>query len=250
MRESLNNTSPVVLDKIGVKFKRAGLGARRTLRQGLLSAVFWRGVKREEFWALKDVSFRMEKGDILGVIGNNGAGKSTLLKVVSGVLPHDTGKLAVHGRVTTLLQANAGFKADLTGRQNIYLSGCFAGLTKRQIDERYRDIVSFAQIEDFIETPVRYYSTGMKARLGFSVAVHVDPEILVIDEILGTGDKNFRKKAVDKMHEFMQRAEVIVISSHDMRFVSAFCNRAIWLENGRVRYYGPAAEVVAGYEKS
>jgi ABC-type polysaccharide/polyol phosphate transport system ATPase subunit len=238
-----------VLDKVGIKFKRAGLGSRRTLRQSLLT-LFWRRVKREEFWALKDVSFGMDRGDILGVVGNNGAGKSTLLKVVSGVLPHDTGRLTVRGRVTTLLKANAGFKTDLTGKENIYLSGCFLGLTKRQIDERYRDIVSFAEVEDFIETPVRHYSTGMKARLGFSVAVHVDPEILIIDEILGAGDKNFRKKAVDKMHEFMKKAKAIVIASHDMKFVSEFCNKAVWLENGRIREHGPAVEVVAGYENS
>lgn len=189
----------------------------------------------------------MEKGDLVGVIGNNGAGKSTLLRIIAGVLPQDVGRLEVNGRLTSLLQAGAGFQVQLTGRENVFLSGCLMGYSRKQIKALFPRIVAFAELEDFIESPVRYYSTGMRTRLGFSLAVHLDPNILIVDEVIRTGDKNFRKKSQEKMIDLLGRADAIILASHDTGFITELCNKVLWLERGRVREFGPAAQVVESY---
>jgi len=244
-----SNSVVIELDKVGVEFRKGAATRSKTIGRSLAS-IFRRNKRPESFWALKDVSFSMQKGDVLGVIGKNGAGKSTLLKLLTGVLYPDVGTVHVEGKVSSLLSLGAGFLLDLSGRDNIYLNGMYLGLRKKEINELYNQIVSFAELDSFIHSQVRYYSSGMKARLGFSVAVHVEPDVLVIDEVLAAGDKDFRKKAEEKMREFMQRANAIVIASHNTELLADLCNRCLWIEKGHVRAIGPAADVVREYLES
>jgi ABC-type polysaccharide/polyol phosphate transport system ATPase subunit len=207
-------------------------------------------MRYDEFWALRDVSFTVREGEVLGVIGKNGAGKTTLLRILIGVLYPDAGQVTVRGRISSLLSLNVGFSINLTGRENIYLKGIYLGLTRSQIDNKFDDIVAFAELEDFIDQQVRYYSSGMRARLGFSIAVNVEPDILIIDEVLAAGDKDFKKKAKTKMKDFMARAKAIVIASHNMNLITDMCDSALWLQKGEVRGQGRAAEVVKEYKQS
>jgi ABC-type polysaccharide/polyol phosphate transport system ATPase subunit len=196
---------------------------------------------------LRNVNFTVREGEIIGIIGKNGSGKTTLLRLLVGVLYPDTGCVSVQGRISSLLSLGVGFNSNLTGRDNIYLNGIYLGLTRSRIDKIFNDIVAFAELEDFIDQQVRYYSSGMRARLGFSIAVHVEPDILIIDEVLAAGDKDFKKKANAKMKEFMDRAKAIVIASHNMKLISDMCDSALLLDKGEARMHGPAAEVVDEY---
>ena len=249
-KSSPESKGPVVemvrLNEVGVVFNKTSRLEKDKLK-GLFKELFAKGSKREQFWALKNISFTLNKGDVLGVIGNNGAGKSTLLKILTGVLCPDQGIIQSQGRVSALLALGAGFMTDLSGRENIYLSGAYLGLPKKTIAGLYDRIVEFSELESFIDTQVRYYSSGMKARLGFSVAVHLDPEILVVDEVLAAGDKEFRQKAELKMKEFMFKAKVLIIASHNMNFIANISNKCILLEKGRIKAYGPTDEVLAAY---
>lgn len=202
-----------------------------------------------DFWALRDVSFEMEEGEILALIGSNGAGKSTLLRVIAGIYAPEEGTVLVQGKVAPVLSLGAGFRLDLSGHDNVYLKGVLSGLTRKEIDERLDEIVSFAELEDFIDSPVRNYSSGMIARLGFSIALNLQPDILLIDEVLGVGDERFRSKSEERMREFMQQAKAILIATHNMEFVREFCTRALWLEHGRICMTGDAREVVSIYLK-
>jgi len=240
----------VEVKNLGIKFKREK-GKKRDIKcRRSLSEIFKKRKKLETFWALRDINFNLKNGEILGVVGNNGAGKSTLLKLLVGVFYPDEGEISVRGRVSSLLSLGAGFMPDLSGKDNIYLNGSFLGLNKKKIDKIYDQVVSFAELEKSIYSPIKHYSSGMKARLGFSIAVHVSPEILIIDEVLATGDKNFKKKAENKMMEIMNKAKVIIIVSHNMSFISKFCSRTIWLENGRIKGMGDTEIVVANYLES
>lgn len=233
--------------EVAVQFirRRGSLQSRGVGRS--LTSILRGKIYVEEFWALRGISFSLEEGDVLGIIGKNGAGKTTLLKLVSGVLCPDRGCIHIDGTVCSLLSLGAGFLPDLSGRDNIYLNGMYLGLSKKRIDELYDQIVSFAELENFIHSQLRYYSSGMKARLGFSVAVHVEPDILVIDEVLAAGDKDFRKKAEKKMDEFMQKAKAIVIASHSTKLITDLCNKCLWLENGFAKSFGRAVDVVQQY---
>jgi ABC-type polysaccharide/polyol phosphate transport system ATPase subunit len=231
---------------IGIMFKKAVSGRKKKVNRSLAS-IFKKGGKEEEFWSLNDISFSVKEGDMLGLIGSNGAGKSTLLKVLTGVLIPDKGKIETLGQISSLLTLGAGFIPDLSGRENIYLNGIYMGLNKKRLDEIYEQIVEFAELEDFINTQIRYYSSGMRARLGFSVAVHVDPEILIVDEVLAAGDKHFHQKAEEKMKEFMQKAKAIVIATHNLRLITDLCNKCLWLEKGSVKDFGSPSEVVNRY---
>jgi ABC-type polysaccharide/polyol phosphate transport system ATPase subunit len=237
--------SVIKVKSVGIKF-RLYRSKRRKLREVILNPFSWNR-KYQEFWALKDVSFSVEKGDIVGVIGKNGAGKTTLLRVLAGIFPPDTGTIEVNGRVSPILTLGAGFQPDLTGRDNIYLNGILLGLKKEEIDAKYESIVEFAELEKFIDTPVRNYSSGMIARLGFSIAISMEPDILLIDEILGVGDERFREKSRNKMREFMNKAQAIVIVTHNMNFVKEICNKAIWIDKGQVRQIGEPTEVIKSY---
>lgn len=201
----------------------------------------------EEFWALRDVSFHLEVGRTLGIVGRNGSGKSTILKLLCRVLEPTGGRVTARGRMSALLELGAGFHPDLTGRENVFLNGAFLGLPREQMRERFDDIVAFAELERFIDEPVKHYSSGMYMRLGFAVAVHVDPEILVVDEVLAVGDMPFRQKCFAKLSEFKQEGVTIIFVSHDLTSVGRFCDEVLWIDAGRVRMYGPSDTVIGAY---
>ena len=206
---------------------------------------FGRGQRAvREVHALRDVSFDVPDGTSLGIIGNNGAGKSTLMRALSGILPPTTGRIEVNGRISPLLSLGVGFNAELSGSRNIYLGGLVAGLTKKQVDERYDEIVEYSELGDAIYRPMKTYSSGMFSRLAFAVAMHLDPEILLLDEVLAVGDEGFKEKSMATMHELLDRSGSIVFVSHAVRPLAEFCDRAAWLDEGQVRAIGDAEGVV------
>ncbi|HVZ21449.1 MAG TPA: ABC transporter ATP-binding protein [Vicinamibacterales bacterium] len=204
-----------------------------------------------DFWSLKDVSFDVQPGEVLGVIGKNGAGKSTLLKIISRITEPTEGQIVIDGRVASLLEVGTGFHPELTGRENIYLNGAILGMTRAEIARKFDAIVEFAEVTRFLDTPVKHYSSGMYVRLAFAVAAHLEPDVLIIDEVLAVGDADFQKKCMGKMEEVAgQEHRTILFVSHNMVAVKSMCHRAIWLENGRVREDGAADAIVTQYLKS
>src|SRR5215467_8615777 len=200
-----------------------------------------------DFWALRDISFEIRRGETFCIVGENGSGKSTLLQMVAGILQPTSGSVSVAGRVSALLELGAGFNPEFSGRDNVYLNGSILGLTSRQIDERYRDIEAFAEIGDFINQPVKTYSSGMVVRLAFAVAIHVDPEILLVDEALAVGDIYFRHRCMRKVHELRARGITILFVSHAVSDVKALGDRTLWLERGRMMDVGDMERVVGKY---
>jgi len=201
----------------------------------------------EEFWALRDVTLELQRGRMVGIIGSNGSGKSTLLKVLGGILKPTTGAVTVHGRVSALIELGAGFHPDFTGRENIYVNGVLLGLSRAEIRARFDEIVAFAGLAPFVDDPVKTYSSGMYMRLGFAIAVTVDPDILLIDEVLAVGDEAFQHRCVGKIQEFKARGKTIVLVSHDLGSIERLCDEAIWLGAGRVQARGETREVVSQY---
>jgi len=199
---------------------------------------------------LKDVSFHVPSGDGLGLIGPNGAGKSTVLNLASGLSLPDSGRIEVHGRIATLLELGAGFHPDLTGAENVRINAAMLGLSRRQTAERFDEIIDFSGVRDFIHDPLRTYSSGMTMRLAFSVAVHVDPDILVIDEVIGVGDQAFAAKCMDRLRRFQAEGKTILLATHSVDLMSQLCQHALWLERGRVVTSGPVDEVVEAYKSS
>lgn len=204
-------------------------------------------LKGQDFWALQDVSFEVQQGAILGIIGRNGAGKSTLLKILSRVTAPTSGEVRVKGRIASLLEVGTGFHPELTGRENIFLNGAILGMTKGEIRRKFDEIVAFAEIDQFIDTPVKRYSSGMYVRLAFAVAAHLDPHILIVDEVLAVGDVEFQRKCLGKMGDVACGGRTILFVSHNMQAVRQLCGRAAWLSDGRVVMHAPAAEVVEAY---
>lgn len=204
---------------------------------------------RNEFWALKNVSFELEKGDMLGVIGRNGAGKSTLLKVLSGILKPVSGTVEVNGNLAALLELGTGFDPDLTVYENTFLLGAMMGYSKAFMKERYDDIIAFAELEEFQDTKFRQLSSGMKSRLGFSVTSMIDPEILLLDEVLAVGDVSFNKKSLKKMTDIISGGAITVFVSHSMAQIRQMCNKVLWLERGEMKMLGDTDEVVDAYEE-
>jgi lipopolysaccharide transport system ATP-binding protein len=202
---------------------------------------------RDGLWALREIDFTVDKGEAFGVVGANGSGKSTLLQIVAGILRPTSGEIAVHGRLSALLELGSGFSPEFTGRQNVRLNASILGLSSAEIDRRFETIESFASIGDFIDQPVRTYSTGMVLRLAFAVVAHVDPEILIVDEALAVGDIAFRQRCMRKIHELRARGTTILFVSHDTGDVKALCERCLWLDKGRIRSLGAADEVVGAY---
>ncbi|HLR43162.1 MAG TPA: ABC transporter ATP-binding protein [Pseudogracilibacillus sp.] len=227
--ETIIKDNPVIeMDNVGVSYK---------LNTG-------------EFWALRNLNFTIKEGEVVGIIGHNGAGKSTLCKVMTNILKPDEGNIKVHGRTSSLLGYGTGFNPQLTGTDNIYLNGMLLGIPKKIIEEKYDEIVEFSGIKRVIDKPVKSYSSGMKSRLGFSIAAVLKPDIFIIDEALSTGDLAFRQKATERIQEMMERAKAVVIVSHSMRFVEQVCTRAIWIEKGELRYDGDAEKAVALYREA
>src|ERR1700691_3734472 len=198
-------------------------------------------------WALRDVSFDVMPGEVLGLIGRNGAGKSTLLKLLSRITEPSSGRAEIYGRVGSLLEVGTGFHAELTGRENIYLSGAILGMRRAEIQRKFDEIVAFAEVDKFVDTPVKHYSSGMHVRLGFAVAAHLEPEILLVDEVLAVGDAAFQKKCMGKMGDVSRQGRTIVFVSHNMTAMQALCTRMIWLDGGSILQAGATAAIVSAY---
>jgi len=204
----------------------------------------------EEFWALKNVSFEIRQGDRVGIIGRNGAGKSTLLKVLSRITEPSKGRITIDGRVASLLEVGTGFHSELTGRENIYLNGAILGMSREEIRRKFDDIVAFAEVERFLDTPVKRYSSGMYVRLAFAVAAHLEPEILIVDEVLAVGDAQFQKKCLGKMEEVGREGRTVLFVSHNMGTIRHLCNYGILLDQGQVICSGSSSEIISAYEKT
>ncbi len=207
-------------------------------------------IKYEEFWALRDVSFEIKKGEVVGIIGHNGAGKSTLLKIISGILKPTDGELEVHGNIVPMLELGSGFDHDLTGRENVFLNGAILGYTEEYLKAKYDEIVAFSELGKFIDVPIRNYSSGMLMRLAFSIATVVQPEILIVDEILAVGDAAFQEKSKARMLELMSGGTTVLFVSHSLEQIREMCDRVIWLEHGNVKMIGPTKEICDAYQAS
>lgn len=207
-------------------------------------------IKYEEFWALKNVSFEVDRGEVVGIVGHNGAGKSTLLKVISGILKPTGGELEVHGNVVPMLELGSGFDHDLTGRENIFLNGSILGYSEKYLKEKYEQIVEFSELGKFIDVPIRNYSSGMLMRLAFSIATVVQPEILIVDEILAVGDAAFQEKSKARMLELMSGGTTVLFVSHSLEQIREMCDRVIWLEHGQIKAIGATKEICDAYEAS
>ena len=229
--------------------KRFQLQEGKTLRE-FVPALFRGQGWADPFYALRDLSFFLDRGETLGIIGRNGSGKSTILKLIAGVMAPSEGEVRVAGRVSPLIELGAGFHPDLTGRENVYLNASILGMPSREIREHFDNIVEFSELWEFIDTPVKRYSSGMYMRLGFAVAIHSNPEVLLVDEVLSVGDAFFREKCMERMHEFQRTGMTIIVVSHSLELISTFCERAIWLEHGSMRAEGPAREVLRQYTET
>ncbi len=219
-----------------------------TLKSALLSRSLIKNLKPDEtFTALNDVNLTVPKGRTLGVIGRNGSGKSTLLKLVAGITKPSSGTVRVDGRISALIELGAGFHPEISGRENVFINGIMLGLTKREVTERFDEIVEFAEMKDFIDAPVKTYSSGMYMRLGFAVAIHVDPEVLLVDEVLAVGDEGFTHKCLDKFAEFKRRGKTILLVTHSLGLVERFCDEALWLDAGRIKGSGDPKRIVGAY---
>jgi lipopolysaccharide transport system ATP-binding protein len=250
---------PIIkVDTISKKF-RITPGEKRsvrydTLRESLartLKSPFTRAQRNgrdDILWALRDVSFEVMPGEVMGIIGRNGAGKSTLLKILSRIIEPTSGRVELYGRVASLLEIGTGFHPDLSGRENVYLNGAILGMRRREIDERFDEIVAFAEIERFLDTAVKQYSSGMYLRLAFAVAAHLNPEILIVDEVLAVGDANFQKKCLGKMDDVTRTGRTVLLVTHSLVTVRAHCQRVILINGGSVERTGAAEEVVSHYE--
>lgn len=205
---------------------------------------------KTEYHALEDISFEVSDGDVIGIIGKNGAGKSTTLALMAGVMKPTSGAVEVHGRIAPLLELGAGFHHDLTGKENIILNGILLGMSKKDILSKVDEIIAFAELEEFINQPIRMYSSGMLSRLGFSIAIQTRPDILLIDEVLSVGDKNFQAKCAEKIFEFKKKGVTIVFVSHDVGTVQRLCDKVIWIEDHKIKMIGKAEYVVTEYNKS
>src|SRR6266849_4383959 len=246
--------STVVIHGEGLgKEYRRGLqvddGLRHSLEAFLRSPLAsLRRKKGEMFWALKDVSLEVREGEVLGLIGRNGAGKTTLLKILSRITRPTTGWAEIRGRVGSLLEVGTGFHPELTGRENTFLSGAILGMSKKEIERKFDEIVAFAELEKFIDTAVKHYSSGMYVRLAFAVAAHLEPEILLVDEVLAVGDINFQKKCLGKMGDVAHEGRTIVLVSHQLNQIRRLCHRVLWVDGGEVQRVGDSQDVVSAYE--
>src|SRR6266404_3978448 len=238
--------------------KRYRIGERErytTLRDVLARSLRapWTLLRRpphETFWALKDVDLQVRQGEVLGLIGRNGAGKTTLLKILSRITRPTSGWAEIYGRVGSLLEVGTGFHPELSGRDNIYLSGAILGMTKRDIARKFDEIVAFAELEKFLDMQVKHYSSGMYVRLAFAVAAHLEPEILLVDEVLAVGDLNFQKKCLGKMGDVARAGRTVVLVSHQLNQIRRLCHRAVWVDAGQIRMAGGTHEVVSAYESA
>jgi lipopolysaccharide transport system ATP-binding protein len=251
----------ISIDHLG---KRYSIGHRRTSGDGMRHAIegvvrdpgAWVRRRRSEkleqvdFWALRDVSLQVKRGEVVGIIGKNGAGKSTMLKLLSRITVPTEGRICINGRIASLLEVGTGFHLELTGRENIFLNGAILGMSRAEIVRKFEEIVEFSEIEEFLDTPVKRYSSGMYVRLAFAVAAHLDPEILIVDEVLAVGDASFQKKCLGKMGSFAESGRTILFVSHNLDAVRSLCQRGIWMKDGRLHREGQVEEVIDEYFES
>src|SRR2546423_1168845 len=250
----------VTIEQVSKRYRIGGLHPGyftfREMLEGVVRAPFRRrrngsdAESRRTLWALKDINLEVQQGELVGIIGHNGAGKSTLLKILSRITKPTTGRVALYGRVGSLLEVGTGFHPELTGRENIYLNGAILGMQRAEIARKFDEIVAFSEVERFIETPVKWYSSGMYVRLAFSVAAHLEPEVLIMDEVLAVGDAAFQQKCLDKMHEIRQQGRTIFFVSHSMPAVTRLCKRVILMRQGEIAADGDARAVVNTYLSS
>jgi len=242
------NRPIIEIDSLGKMFRKGSAPTLREQIAGRLSLSARKARKSAtDFWALKDVCLTVSEGEVVGIIGRNGAGKSTLLKILTRITPPTRGDISMRGRVSSLLEVGTGFHPELTGRENIFLNGSVLGMTRSEIKSKFDEIVSFAEITGFLDTPVKRYSSGMYIRLAFAVAAHLEPEILIVDEVLAVGDAQFQKKCLGKMGEVARSGRTVLFVSHNMAAISQLCMRAVWLEHGCVRQTGLSSDVVRAY---
>lgn len=239
-------TAAVRFDNVSKRFTLRHERAR-SFQEAALAFFQRRDNSREELWALKEVSFAVERGKTLGIIGPNGSGKSTILKLITRILEPTSGRIDVHGRVSALIELGAGFHPDLTARENIYLNGSLLGFSRKEMKAKFAQIVEFSELEKFIDVPIKHFSSGMHMRLGFSVAIHVDPDVLLIDEILAVGDQAFQNKCLGKIAALKSQGVTILFVSHDLEAVRNLCDRAIWLEDGVIQEMGTVDRVIDCY---
>ncbi len=242
----------IEVENLSKKYNLRGVQRLTTLRDLFLN-IFKTAEKDDDekiLWALRDVDFTVEEGETVGLVGNNGAGKSTLLKILSRIIKPTTGEATLHGRTGSLLEVGTGFHRELSGRENIFLNGAVLGMKRAEIEKKFDEIVAFSEIEKFLETPIKFYSTGMYMRLAFAVAAHLEPEILMVDEVLAVGDLAFQRKCLNKMRDISEHGRTIIFVSHNMQAVTRLCSRAIWIENGIVKQDAAAKDVVSNYLNS
>jgi len=238
--------APIVIENVGKRFRRYHADAPATIHEALLRG-FRKLLPAEQFWGLREVNLRILHGRAVGVIGRNGAGKSTLLRLIGGVGRPDEGVIQIEGRVGGLLNLGAGFHPELTGRENVLVNGAVGGLARQEVADRFDAIVGFAELEEFIDSPLRCYSSGMQMRLGFSIAIHSAPGILLIDEVLAVGDIGFQQKCLERIRQLKAEGCTIILVSHDTGMVESLCDETLWLRAGRVAAYGPSESVISQY---
>jgi lipopolysaccharide transport system ATP-binding protein len=247
-------SSVIRVDKLSKQYRIGHANRQTTLREGLISLMtlgFLRNRTPDEtIWALRDISFSIDRGETVGIIGRNGAGKSTLLKILARITYPTSGEVTVDARVASLLEVGTGFHPELTGRENIYLNGSILGMRKREVDRKLDAIIEFSGVEKFLDTPIKRYSSGMRLRLGFAVAAHLDPEVLIVDEVLAVGDATFQKKCLNAMEELREGERTVLFVSHNLAAVENLCRRCIWIDAGQVRLDGEARTVIQAYMES
>jgi ABC-2 type transport system ATP-binding protein len=239
----------ITLQGISVIYRLIREYQRSTFQEYVINYLKGRRIRAEAFSALKDLNLEVSEGESLGIIGDNGAGKSTLLKVISGVIIPTRGKVTVNGRIAPLIELGAGFDHDLTGRENIYLNASILGFSRSEIKKKFERIVDFSELSEFLDTPLRNYSSGMVARLGFSIATEVNPAILILDEILAVGDAHFTKKSEERIAQFIKKGVTVIFVSHAMEDIKAICNKVLWLDHGIARMLGDPDTVIGAYER-
>ena len=239
----------IILKNVSMKFN-LGVEKDNSLKMIFINLFTPRKKKKKDyFWALKDINFRINKGDVVGIIGANGAGKSTLLKVVSGVYKPTTGTVEVNGKISPMIELGAGFDGELTARENIYLNGAILGYSKEFLEEKFEEIVEFSELREFLDVPIKNFSSGMVAKLAFSISTIVDPEVLIVDEILAVGDIKFQEKSKNKMMSMIEGGTTVLYVSHSTESIKQLCNKVIWLDHGKIVKIGEANEVCDEYYK-
>lgn len=237
----------IKVENVSMKFN-LGIEKDNSLKQTFIRLLsFKKKKKKDYFYALKDISFEIKKGEVVGIVGSNGAGKSTLLKVVSGVYKPTNGKVEVEGKISPMIELGAGFDGELTARENIYLNGAILGYSKKFIDEKFEEIVEFSELRDFLDVPVKNFSSGMTAKLAFSISTIVDPEILIVDEILSVGDIKFQEKSKNKMMSMINGGTTVLYVSHSLDSIKTLCTKVIWLDHGKIKMIGDTKKVCQKY---